>query len=69
MSRLFTERIVIYPKDVENLIGKCERSASELLRQIRRALGKPRNAFVTLREFCYFTGMDEEEVREELRRR
>lgn len=69
MGRLYTERIVIYPKDVENLIGKCERSASELLRQIRRALGKPRNAFVTLREFCYFTGMDEEEVREELRKR
>jgi hypothetical protein len=68
MARLYTERIVIYPKDVENLMGKRERSASELLRQIRRALGKSPKAMVTLREFCFFTEMDEEEVREELRR-
>ncbi|MGX5819217.1 hypothetical protein ACWKWU_13525 [Chitinophaga lutea] len=69
MGRLFPERIVIYPRDVEILMGKCDRSSRELLRQIKAVLGKPRNAVVTLREFCYFTGMDEEEVREELRRR
>lgn len=68
MERLFPERIVIYPRDVEILLAKCERSAQDFLRQIRDALGKPPGAFITVREFCYFTQMDEDEVREQLRK-
>ncbi len=68
MDRLFPERIVIYPRDVEILLSKCERSAQDFLRQIRVALNKPPGSFVTVREFCFITGMDEDEVREQLRK-
>lgn len=68
MGRLYTKRIVIYPKDVENLLGKRRRSAYDLLQRVRLAIGKPSGAFVTLREFCWFTRMDDEEVGKELRK-
>jgi hypothetical protein len=33
-------RLVIYPKDVENITGRRDRTARKLLQKIREALGK-----------------------------
>lgn len=56
-------RIVVYPKDVMNITGRRQRASRKLLDRIRIQNGKDPEAFVTLEEFCRFTGMKEEYVR------
>ena len=60
-------RIVIYPKDVENITGRAARTARKLLQKIRLALGKSPDEFVTVKEFCSFYGIDEELVKDFLK--
>ncbi|MBS4063485.1 MAG: hypothetical protein KGZ74_02950 [Chitinophagaceae bacterium] len=57
-------RVVIFPKDVENITGRRGRTARKLLQKIRDALGKSKNDFITVKEFCLFTGIDEELVKD-----
>jgi hypothetical protein len=59
-------RIVIYPKDVALITDKCERTGRRILNEIRKAFGKDKKDYVTIREFCLFSGFDEEEVHEML---
>ena len=49
-------RVVIYPKDVANIIGLRQRAAAKLFAAIRQKGGKERSAFVTLQEFAVFPG-------------
>lgn len=58
------KRIVVYAKDVENITGRRERAARKVMQKIRTAFGKPRDGFVTVREFSLYTGIDEDLVRE-----
>lgn len=58
------QRITIYPKDIENITGRSARTARKLLQKIRMALNKPSSAFITVKEFCAFTGIDEELVKD-----
>lgn len=55
-------RIIIYTKDVINITGKKERTARNLLARIRKASGKSKGDFVTIEEFCAFTGIRPEHV-------
>jgi pyridoxine 5'-phosphate synthase PdxJ len=57
-------RVVIYPKDIENITGRRGRTARQLLQKIREALGKSKNEFITIHEFSLFTGIDEDLVKE-----
>jgi predicted RNA-binding protein YlqC (UPF0109 family) len=57
-------RVVLYPKDVENITGRRGRTARKLLQKIREALGKSKNDFITIKEFCLFTGIDEDLVKD-----
>ena len=57
-------RVVVYPKDVENITGRSERTARKLLQKIKQATGKSKDAFVTVKEFCLFTGIDEELIKD-----
>ena len=56
------KRICIYPKDVQNITGRKEKTARRLLNKIKQQLGKPEEGFVTVQEFCQFTGITMEEV-------
>ena len=60
LPKKMSKRIVIYAKDVMNLTGRKSRAAQELLRKIRVALGKKKDAFVTVKEFSLFTGIEED---------
>lgn len=60
------KRIVLYPRDVENLTGRKGRTARAILQKIRQHFGKPKQAMVTVKEFCVFMSISEEEVRENL---
>jgi len=63
-SRKIPPRIVLYPKDVENITGRSDRTARNLIQKIKKAQGKSRNEFVTVKEFCAYTGIEEELIRE-----
>jgi hypothetical protein len=62
MPQLVPNRIVIYPKDVQNITGKKERSARKLISDIRQELGKSKQEFITIYEFCHYTGLQKEQV-------
>jgi hypothetical protein len=64
LPKKMPKRIVIYAKDVENITGRKSRAARKLLHRIREQNQKPKDAFVTVKEFCSFTGIDEKEVKE-----
>ena len=57
-----TKRIVVYPKDVMTITGRSEKYSRNLLKQIRQQLDKEKHQFVTIYEFCQFTGMNAEQV-------
>lgn len=61
------KRVVIYPKDVEVITGKSERFGRRIIKLIKRAHGKTANQFVSIEEFCFFTGLDVEEVKHKLK--
>lgn len=55
-------RIVIYAKDVMNITGRKERTARKLLSQIRKQHQKKPTDFITVEEFCQYTGLKEEKI-------
>ncbi len=61
-DRLIPHRIVIYAKDIRNITGRSERTARKMLQQIRIATGKKKGDFITVAEFCGYTGLQEETI-------
>ncbi len=55
-------RICIYPKDVQRITGKSERYGRMLLQKIRTHFNKEEHQFITVEEFCLYTGLKEEHV-------
>jgi hypothetical protein len=62
MQEKIPTRICIYAKDVMNITGRKERAARKLLAQIRKKYKKKKGQFVTIQEFCLYTGITESEV-------
>ncbi len=58
------KRVCIYPKDVQRITGKSERTGGRLLQQIRNELGKKEHQFITIDEFAEYTGLCPDLVRE-----
>lgn len=56
------KRLVIYPKDIATITGKCERSARLLLCDIKISLNKKENQFITFKEFSQYTGINLEDI-------
>lgn len=56
-------RMVIYPKDVMLITGiQDARTARKFLDKIRKKFKKAKGSFISLDEFCEFTGFKEERV-------
>ena len=55
-------RICIYPKDIVRITGKSERYGRKLLERIKREYSKKEYQFISVEEFCQFTGLKLEEV-------
>jgi hypothetical protein len=56
------KRICIYPKDIVRITGKSERYARKLIDKIKIDLSKNENQFISVDEFCQFTGLKIEQV-------
>jgi hypothetical protein len=55
-------RICIYPKDIARITGKSERYARKLLERIKKEYSKKEYQFISVEEFCQFTGLKVEQV-------
>ncbi|MBS1641223.1 MAG: hypothetical protein JST94_05505 [Bacteroidetes bacterium] len=60
------ERLCIYPKDVQVVTGKSERYGRNLLRAIKKKFSKESHQLVTIEEFCNYTGISINSVRQVL---
>jgi hypothetical protein len=59
-------RIVIYPKDVQRLTGKSEKSSRELFKKIRLCKAKEKHQFVSIEDFADFTGISVDLIKQHL---
>jgi hypothetical protein len=62
MQQTIPNRIVIYAKDVMNITGRKERAARKLIARIKKKYKKEKGEFISVEEFCEFTGLKEEKV-------
>lgn len=62
--RKCSPRSIIYPKDVQNITGKGYLASYRMLQKVREALNKPPGSLVSIRDFCRFTGLDEDDMKE-----
>lgn len=57
-----SERIIIYPKDIQRITGKSDRYGRSLLKRIRNHFQKEDHQFISVEEFCNYTGLKYEQV-------
>jgi len=57
-----TNHIIIYPKDVQRITEKSDWYGRMLLKKIRQQFLKEPHQFVSVDEFCQFTGLELEKV-------
>ena len=60
-------RICIYAKDIQQLTGKSERQAREIIKKIRTFRDKPKHQPITIHELCEYLGLEAEKVMQLLR--
>jgi hypothetical protein len=61
-----TNRGVLYVKDISTITGRKYRTAWNLYQEILRTFNKDPGHYLTVQEFCLYTGINEEVVREYL---
>lgn len=52
------KRVCIYPKDVQMITGKSYRQSARLVQKIKKALNKADKEFLTIEDFCTYTGIE-----------
>lgn len=57
-----TTRLCVYPKDVQRITGKSERYGRMLLIKIRKTYKKKDHQFISIEEFCLYTGLKIDQV-------
>jgi predicted site-specific integrase-resolvase len=57
-------RIIIYPKDIQRITGKSERYGRILIKRIKQHYQKDDHQVVSIEEFCNYTGLKLELVKE-----
>ena len=52
------KRVVVKPADVEKLLGCSPRTAREIILQVKRLLGIPKDGYVIVYQFCNIKKVD-----------
>lgn len=60
------KRKIIYPCDVQRITGRTDRYGRLYLKRIKKHFNKENHQFVTVEEFCEYSGMKIEEIAEYL---
>ena len=55
-------RVCIYPKDIQLITGKSYRQSTRLMQKIRKDLSKQPHEFLTIEEFCSYSGIKYEQL-------
>ncbi len=61
-------RTCIFPKDIQCITGRSERSGRKLLNEIKSHFGKHSHQFVTSEEFAEYSGINIEVVNDYLQK-
>lgn len=59
---MMLKRTVIYPKDIQRITGKSERTGRRILERIRKVNGKEKHQLITVSEFSNYIGIDAETI-------
>ena len=59
---MLNRRISIYPKDIQLITGKSERTSRSIFKKIRISFNKKKGQIVTVKELCEYLGISEEYV-------
>ena len=65
-TSLVEKRICIYAKDIQVLTGKSERYARKVVAQVRLHYSKSKDQLLTIKEFCEYMHLDEQDVKKAL---
>ncbi len=57
------KKVCVFPKDVVRITGLSLRKAQSLLQNIRFLYSKKKHQYVTIKEFCNYTGIDEDSIK------
>jgi hypothetical protein len=57
------KRVCIYPKDISVITGRSERWGRNLIKKIKSSLNKETHHLVTIDEFCQYTGISTDYVK------
>lgn len=60
--KLERKRVCIYPKDIQVITGKSYRQSTRLMQKIKKELNKGENEFLTIEEFCTYSGIRYDQV-------
>lgn len=55
-------RVCIYPKDIQRITGKSYRQSTRIFNKIKEEYNKPKNSFISIEEFCQYTGLKYEHI-------
>ena len=58
-----TQRLIIYPKDIQRITVKSERWSRILLQKVMEKFNKEEHQAVSVEEFCIYFGLKIEEVK------
>jgi hypothetical protein len=56
-------RITIYQEDIQRITGKSGRCARTLMTRIRKHYNKPSHQFISIDEFCQYSGLKADDVK------
>ena len=59
-------RVIIHAKEVAVILGIHLRTAQKMLQNTRFALGLGKNAYVSVKSFCFINNFDEDDIRKAL---
>ncbi len=59
-------RIVIYAKDIMNITGRGERTARQMMADIKKKFDRTSRGGINIDDFCSYTGFKQETVRASL---
>lgn len=55
-------RACLYISDIQRITGKSYRTARKLNATIKKQLNKERHQFISVEDFCAYTGLSQQEV-------
>ncbi len=61
------ERLCIYPKDIQVVTGRSEHYGRNLIKKIKERFAKEDHQFITIEEFCNYSGLALTDVRQRLK--